>query len=410
MKKLFFILTILLFASPIFAAGPYYVRTDGNNNCNGLYDTGGSSGNCAKRTIAAGYALASGGDTVYVRSGSYGESLTLNRSGSSGSVITLDGTSTAAATTKINITGQYNIVTGFDFPTNTGSNTPVVTFTGNHNTVSYSKIHNQDGCDWGKILIDDADYSTFTHNEVYDSANDDAIRLWGSYITISYNYIHDWTNNNGNCHVDFVQSFCLSGTCTAQYILIEHNLIQDVDMQGANVTNTNADPTRRDWIWRNNIFDNVSGILWANVPYTYIYNNMFNNVGYEQDDTAAISVRNYGSDGNACPGSEIRNNILIGNTDVITDNCPGGTPIQSNNYTSSTGPSGYFVNLPGSDFHPTSSATSVIDQGMDLSGSGWDGGFTDDYDGNTRTGTWDIGAYEYESAVPANAIQGVTIN
>ena len=38
------------------------------------------------------------------------------------------------------------------------------------------------------------------------------------------------------------------------------------------------------------------------------------------------------------------------------------------------------------------------------------GDFTDDYAGTERGSVWDIGAYEYETAVPANAIQGVTIN
>ena len=59
------------------------------------------------------------------------------------------------------------------------------------------------------------------------------------------------------------------------------------------------------------------------------------------------------------------------------------------------------------NYVPTVDDTIAKDQGVDLSVY-----FTNDRDGNTRTGTWDIGAYEYgeaETPVPANAIQGVSI-
>lgn len=52
-----------------------------------------------------------------------------------------------------------------------------------------------------------------------------------------------------------------------------------------------------------------------------------------------------------------------------------------------------FVNLAGKDYHLVSGDTAAIDAGTDLSGS-----FTDDIDGVTRSGTWDVGADEYVSA------------
>ena len=50
-----------------------------------------------------------------------------------------------------------------------------------------------------------------------------------------------------------------------------------------------------------------------------------------------------------------------------------------------------------------------IDTGVDLSSLGISE-LNYDKDGNTRTGTWDIGAYEYNEGTPANAITGVNIN
>lgn len=49
-------------------AATYYVRTDGNNNCNGSADTAGSSGGCAFRTVQKGIDTAtSAGDIVDIR-------------------------------------------------------------------------------------------------------------------------------------------------------------------------------------------------------------------------------------------------------------------------------------------------------------------------------------------------------
>jgi len=49
-----------------------------------------------------------------------------------------------------------------------------------------------------------------------------------------------------------------------------------------------------------------------------------------------------------------------------------------------------FVDYANGDFHLKSTAPNLIDAGTDLSGT-----FTDDIDGVTRSGTWDIGADEY---------------
>ena len=62
-----------------------------------------------------------------------------------------------------------------------------------------------------------------------------------------------------------------------------------------------------------------------------------------------------------------------------------------------------FTDEAGDDFTLDSSDTVAINEGTTLTG------YTDDKDGETRVVPWDIGAYEYEAAAPANAIQGVSI-
>lgn len=52
-----------------------------------------------------------------------------------------------------------------------------------------------------------------------------------------------------------------------------------------------------------------------------------------------------------------------------------------------------FVSAAAGDFHLAAGDTDAIDKGTDLSGT-----FTDDIDGVTRSGTWDLGADEYVAA------------
>lgn len=59
-----------------------------------------------------------------------------------------------------------------------------------------------------------------------------------------------------------------------------------------------------------------------------------------------------------------------------------------------------FVDAAQKDYHLAASDTGVKDQGADLSVT-----FTVDIDGQTRTGTWDIGADEYQAAAGGAAVQ-----
>jgi hypothetical protein len=81
----------------------------------------------------------------------------------------------------------------------------------------------------------------------------------------------------------------------------------------------------------------------------------------------------------------------ITKTTCASSDTTGSTGLQSIAYSASSGAK--FVNITGGseDFH-LQSGSSLIGAGTDLSGT-----FTTDIDGETRSGTWDIGADEYVS-------------
>jgi hypothetical protein len=99
------------------------------------------------------------------------------------------------------------------------------------------------------------------------------------------------------------------------------------------------------------------------------------------------------SGGSIASGVYIVNNLAY-NSGSPTSHKSGAT--LSNNYTGTSGIG--FVNAtayPSGDFHLTSGSTSAIDQG--ISPSYLANFSTTDKDGKTRSGTWDIGPYEYGS-------------
>jgi parallel beta-helix repeat protein len=124
-------------------------------------------------------------------------------------------------------------------------------------------------------------------------------------------------------------------------------------------------------------------------------NKIFNNTIVSHWSDAGLCV--YGGSGN-----EFRNNILIDNGGTITDDSNGDRFTASNNLCNGTSPvcalagtaTATFANAPGNDFHLKAGGP-AIDTGANLSSI-----LTTDIEANTRSGTWDIGAYEYAGRAP----------
>ena len=161
-----------------------------------------------------------------------------------------------------------------------------------------------------------------------------------------------------------------------------------------------------------NIRTGTSNVLayWSTI---YVKNNIFNSgfqsakIYIDSDNvSSAFTVdNNYyydtaGSDHVNIPGLGARNLTEMQSMGWDTNGDDGDAQADSTTAVVSgiTWESGFFL---------TSSSTELIGQGAVDPGSGL---YDDDYFGTTRGIAWDIGAMEYEAAVPTNAIQGVSIS
>jgi len=170
----------------------------------------------------------------------------------------------------------------------------------------------------------------------------------------------------------------------------------------------------------NNIITEIGGnrlVSLSNGGAAWTVKNIFNNIIYTSGSQEGIGIYYYNPGGTiniynntiySCTtgisyydnynGGNIKNNLCITNT---TDYNLGGSSVTFTNNGSSdlTGNVGFrsmvdtdlFVDT-ASNYHLKAGAA-AIDVGTDLSGT-----FTDDIDGVTRSGTWDIGADEYVAA------------
>jgi len=145
----------------------------------------------------------------------------------------------------------------------------------------------------------------------------------------------------------------------------------------------------------NNIFIDVAvGIFsndWSNSVH-YIHNNTFHSnttYGINRYATGQIVSRNNLFKSNAID----TNNLTAANQDYnATNNASLGYTAQSHDRISQTFT---FVDEVNDDFHLASNDAGARDYGVSDPGSGL---FSDDIDGQTRSGTWDIGADEYVAA------------
>ena len=132
-----------------------------------------------------------------------------------------------------------------------------------------------------------------------------------------------------------------------------------------------------------------------------IKNNIFYNTGSGSWATIEIAA----SDASQSDWNVDYNLVNAGEHGDISVIVDGSAYTQSNPRTSEPVFTTYTHTSPTNSYNLDSSDTAAKDQGVDLSEY-----FTTDKDGTTRSGTWDIGAYEYGEETPANAIQGVNIN
>ena len=178
-------------------------------------------------TIQACVDAASPGDTCLVFAGTWAGA-TISKSGSSGNRITIlaDTSSTQPIINgAVNVNGQsYITISGFYF------NNASVTSGGATHTSSGSYIEikgNTFNNGSGGITNLAADNVLIDGNTFTSALKQDAVNQWGSRWVIRNNTGQNITDSN-DVHLDFWQTWCISGYSTGQFTLIENNLYTDV--------------------------------------------------------------------------------------------------------------------------------------------------------------------------------------
>ena len=139
----------------------------------------------------------------------------------------------------------------------------------------------------------------------------------------------------------------------------------------------------------------VRGVSQDTAPVGYVYNNTFQNcrVGLYTGTNKLKAVNNLfkGMTGSPCSGT-----FLNGTDYNATDSASLGYTVTGGGNTHDRLSQTFtFVDETNDDFHLASTDAGARDYGVSDPGSGL---FSDDIDGVTRTGTWDIGADEYVAA------------
>ncbi len=145
-------------------AKTYYVAPNGNDGHDGLAPSYASGSNGPLKTITKGAALLAAGDTLYLRSGTYQETVSMSRSGASGNRITIAG-----------YPGETAVIDGnWSLPTSTWG--ALFQVTGSHVTVRDLEIKNSN---WMGLVLSGA-YSEAMN--IYSHHNmEQGILLSGNY-------------------------------------------------------------------------------------------------------------------------------------------------------------------------------------------------------------------------------------
>jgi hypothetical protein len=336
------------------SANIFYVRTDGNDNCNGQYNNGGTSGNCAWRTVQKAASTLTAGQTARVQSGTYSEAVTISNSGNAISRINLIGDNnpildypsgtgiTMAGKSYINISGftirnyaNYGVLVDsasnhIDLNSlvvyNSGSQGILMTNGVSNITVSNSIVHNNG---WNEIQVyGDPDYTTginqyitISNNEVYNCGHSCIdIHTMANHITILNNIVHrDSGVGNGGIYVH-------NGYVAGRY----HNYISVINNTVYNnYWSVLMEQSNNSIVQNNILYSNSRGIdadanFNTSINHNIVYNSgvegvsLWDSLGTSFNNTIESNTIN-GITGNGILVNEnryniIKNNIIVSNT------------------------------------------------------------------------------------------------
>jgi len=425
---------MVLGANTLFAT-TYYVSTTGNNSNIG---TSGSPW----LNIGVSIAKLHAGDTLIVTAGTYVETsaYTFNISGTTTSPITIIGQNAivdmhVTGGQLYNFNGNYVVVDGLKFKmTLAGGMVSGGVLGINGNNCIFKNIEIYDiaaaiiSGNTGDQLYcvvsgGGSSFNTCSNLLIHDIKDGDIFRIWGYTNKITSCTVSNCSNPNYNysgssqLHADLYQSFGDNNTPSVGNIM-ENNYWVNNSMQFVTISQDSRSNIH-DNVWRNNIFVNIATCSFMGQRNTFWYNNLFINVGANPGCALRLDGGTDAAAGWDAAGSQIINNAFIRYSINFMGGLSASQFIIANNYygTASFGALGAIgtsaVNGGDPQFTDTQNyhllATSVFrGAGMNLTGNV--NGPTTDKDGNPRplTGSWDIGPYQYTSALTANPIIAVS--
>lgn len=410
-------------AFPTAEAAPgniYYVAPDGDDSNPGTESQ-------PWRTIQKAAAIMVGGDTVYVRGGTYNEQITPQNSGSSGNYITyqtypgetviIDGQNTKSHGFAIN-GRSYLIIDGFEMTNQVLRGVYI-------SSSSHLIIRNNVVKDWGVFGIEGRDCShiEIANNEVFSPGGDQS-GIWfenSQHCDIHHNRAHDCPMNGiGMSH-------------ESDYNKIHHNLVCDNGFKYPQLwagialeVNSNYN-----YIYDNLVYNNKHAGLLTNSQYNYWYHNTVYSNPDSNGHGGGIYLCNW--EDSTMDKNVFRDNIIIATgsneytvfvqQEIGKDNSfdynihwhvSQETRINWNLWVMSFSqwqndygqePNGFNADplIAGGDpldpsFYKLQPNSPAIDAGADV-------GVIEDFDGNPRPqgAGYDIGAYEYTGVVQPTA-------
>jgi len=383
MKRIICTLIIWLSLLSAAEATDYYVaKTGGGSTCS-------QASPCL--TIAAGIAKLSSGDALYIRTGTYGETIPAPAAGTS-SAYTLISNYSGEVVTVQPPNGQGGIAQGFQYVTIhglifDGSNSPSSDFIdGVTIEVNYGGHH---------VIVEDFEIKNFPGNGMFVQSNDNIVRR---------GHIHDNATNT------------TAGPPHGIYVGSGPNLFEDLEIDHHGFYGIQGYPSPHDiTIRRVKAHDNAyrgitaitpSGNNSAGIMINGSNSEVSNSISYANGTTGdqyyGSGIQVYGG----CDNCRVYNNTVYGNLNAGIENAGSNVTIQNNisynngsadsygtatnDHNLTTNPQ--FTDAGAGDFTLTANSINAINAGIDLGPS-----YNQDFVSQARGygGAWDIGAYEY---------------
>ena len=395
----------------------YYVATNGNDNA------AGSSSSPWRSLQKAMSASLKAGDEVVVRSGTYNETLTIQKGGSASGYVTIrseveGGAKIVASGSNngINIAANYVKVEGFDVK-GAGSH-GIMANNVHHTQVLNNTVHNASA---SGIQYNYSDFITIEGNTTYSNASGgwfSGISIYqnrnitgdsssGIRTIVRNNISHDnvtksggHSDGNGIIIDDFQSTQNGSYRSYTNGALVEGNLLYSNGGKGIAVHWSDNVTVRNNTAWHNNT-DNLNGATWRGEFSNQDSNNntWINNIGVADRARNAnnTAIGDYGDNSNV---KWINNLTFDGTSGRASVNTDGGNtgPTAANGNMLGVDPK--FVDAQNGNFH-LSSGSPAINKGSASTGLA-----SLDLGGGTRAiGVVDIGAYESGTTSPSPANQ-----